>query len=166
MISQLNPQRSVQKSKPNWGSLFIGSESDSGSSQLTRSSQLAAPGAVERARTRWTVGSPSNGPRLRIASPTRSRASHWMAIQRLGVIAFLSLSRGAAPAPASTAPWQGSSWAQQRVTSQRDSAGHLMLNVHRPRKSPAHLLPSPLAVAVAARTRASPSDAPRLLAAT
>ena len=97
--------------------LFIGSESGSGSSQLTRSSQLAVP-ALWSGRALGTVGSPSDGPHSPDAAPTRSRASRWMAIRRLGVIAFLSLSRGAAPALAST-PWQGVGEAQGPVPSQR-----------------------------------------------
>ena len=43
MIPQLNLQRFSSKIKPIWLALFLGSESDLGSSQLTRPSQLTAP---------------------------------------------------------------------------------------------------------------------------
>ena len=63
------------------GSLFLGFESDLDSSHLARSNHLAAL-RRGRARAFVAVGFPSSGPRLRIASPIRSRAGRWIKIER------------------------------------------------------------------------------------
>ena len=58
MLSQINPQNLSCEFKSFWFALFLGSESDSGSSHLTRSSQLAAPRlgrAGAHALGRWIV---------------------------------------------------------------------------------------------------------------
>ena len=115
---------SAFKFKPNLVSLFLGFESDSDSSHLTRPSQLTAPGAGERAHALRAVGSSSDGPRLPDAASTRSRASPWMKIGRLAVVAFLSLARRNARACVSDA--MAGEWVELSAGSPRNGSSHLM----------------------------------------
>ena len=142
MIPQLNPLRSVQKSKPKMILLFIGRESDSGSSHLTRPSQLATPPSqLKRARLA-TVGSSSWGRRLPRAAPTWSRVDRRMKIGRLGVVVLLSLARRCAMTGLACAAAWASSHPLHGWPTGLSPARIKCIPCGRPCKSAAHLLPS------------------------